>query len=188
MGVSRTQAVLWGVVGASLVFVLGAYGGSIAGGERGSFTMNFPAEGKECGGPNPRELTGSIAVPVDSAGAIKRAVQPHVVEVASHVVRNVGETPRYISFVTSGFPEGTEYHSRDKAWNERTHAIEREISPGEAVDFGLLVRLPDPLPAKPVLVDGLIAVVDTESGERISELPVRIVRSGAAAVAGECCE
>lgn len=185
----RTQAALWAIAGACLIFALGAYAQSVSGGERGSFTMNFPATGKECGGPSPRELTGYVSVSVDDMGLIKRAVQPNVFEIASHVVRNVGDKPYEISFEASGFPESTEWHSRDKAWNPETRSIDRPIAPGEAVDVGLRVTLAKPLPDDLVLLNGSITIRDRSSGEKLSELPVTILREGATGVmGGACCE
>lgn len=82
----RVSTVLLGVAVASLVFALGAYGGSVAGGERGGFVMNFPATGEKVGGPSPRALTGRIGVSLDDAGVFKRLAQPNVIEISSHVV------------------------------------------------------------------------------------------------------
>jgi hypothetical protein len=188
MGVSRTQKALWGVVGAFLVFGLGAYGGKVGGSERGSFTMNYPAQGTECGGPSPRELTGVVSIGVDGAGVLKRTLLPSELEITSHVITNVGTTARSISFEASGFPDNTEYHSRDTSWNPATRTIERLIPPGDSVDFGMLLSFPKPLPNKPVLVDGSVVIRDARTNERLSELPIRVVRSGVAGVKGECCE
>lgn len=185
----RLEAALWGLSGAVLVVALGAYNGQIASAERGSFTMNFPAEGSEVGGPSPRELTGFIVVGVDGAGFAKRWIQPHVVEISSHVVRNAGDRPRTIRFEAEGFPEGAEWHSRDLSWNAATRAIGRPIAPGEAVDVGVTVTLPRPLPEKPVLLDGKISVLDADTGAVLSTLPVKVVRAPAAgAASGDCCE
>lgn len=182
----RSTAWLWGIIGASMVIALGGYAGAISGGERGGFVMNFPAEGLEVGGPSPRALTGSIEIPLESAGFIKRTLQPGVVEVASHVVSNVGDTPRRIRFEAAGFKDSIEWHSRDRAWNPETGEIEREIEPGESVDFGFLVHLPDPLPAVNVPVKGTVRIYDATTGEKLSELPVRFTREGF--VRGSCCE
>lgn len=183
----RGKALLWVIVGLAIVFALGAYNKSIAAGERGSFVMNYPAAGAACGGPSPRALTGVVRIPLDKRGAIKQAIQPGTIEVASHVVSNVGDVPRRIRFETKGLPADTEYHSRDKAWNPISREIERDIAPGEAVDFGMLVKLPDPLPARSMVMSGTIYVVDTRSGRRISELPVHFERAGFPQAAGDCC-
>lgn len=182
------RTLLWAVAAMAIVFALGAYNKSVGPGERGSFVMNYPASGAECGGPSPRALTGSVVIPLDAAGAAKRFVQPGVIEVASHVVSNVGEVPRRIRFEATGFPADTEWHSRDRAWNPKTREIERELQPGAVVDLSLLVRMPDPLPASSVPVSGTIYVVDARSGERISKLPVRFEQSGfPQTIGGDCC-
>jgi len=184
---ARSRAFLWAFVGIALVFALGAYNKAIASGERGSFVMNFPATGKAAGGPSPRALTGTVIIPLDNAGVIKRAVQPGVIEVASHVVTNVGGKPQRIRFETVGFTAETEPHSRDRAWNPATGEIERDLAPGASVDYGLLVKLPDPLPNRSVPVSGTIYVVDAQSGARLSALPVFFQRSGFPQSAGDCC-
>ncbi len=181
------RATLWVVAGLAVVFSLGAYNKSIGSGERGSFVMNYPASGTAAGGPSPRALTGQVVVSLDDAGAIKRALQPDVIEVASHVVSNVGDVPRRIRFETAGFPSGLELHSRDRAWNPVTHEIERDLPPGSSVDFGLLVRLPSPLPDRAVAASGTIRIVDARSGERLSSLPVQFRREGYPVQAGDCC-
>jgi len=171
----------------SLVFSLGAYNKSISAGERGSFVMNYPATGKEAGGPSPRALTGMVVVTLDDTGVVKRTVQPDVIEVASHVVTNVGDTPRRIRFEVSGLPEDTELHSRDRAWNARTGEIERDLEPGAVVDFSMTVRLPDPLPARSVPVSGTISIIDVSSGNRLSMLPIMFQQSGFAVTGDDCC-
>lgn len=184
---NRTRAAMYGVVAASLVVALGAYAGAVSGGERGSFVMNFPAEGADAGGPSPRALTGSVVVSLDDQGFIKRYLQPNVIEVASHVVRNVGDTPRRIRFEVEGFTDEIEWHSRDRAWNPETHEIERDIAPDESVDFGLLMTVPDPLPSKSGALDGTIVITDAETGDRLSELPVTFLSTGIGS-GGDCCE
>jgi len=184
---ARGKALLWVVAGMALVFTLGAYNKSISSGERGSFVMNYPATGKACGGPSPRALTGAVTIPLDKRGILKRALQPGVIEVASHVVSNVGGVPRRIRFETVGFPPDTEAHSRDRAWNPETQEIERDLAPGASIDFGLLVTLPNPLPAVSVPASGTIYIVDARSGKRLSALPVRFEQSGFAQTGGDCC-
>lgn len=183
----RVSAILLGVAAASLVFALGAYGGSVAGGERGGFTMNFPATGENVGGPSPRELTGRIGVSLEDAGVFKRLVQPNVVEISSHVVTNVGDESYRIRFEADGFGVPVDWHSRDRAWNHDTRTIERDIAPGEHVDVGMVVTFPRPLPTEPVLANGAIVVMDDRTGERLSVLPVVVAHTGEA-MAGACCE
>ncbi|MDP2234279.1 MAG: hypothetical protein Q8K89_11620 [Actinomycetota bacterium] len=170
-----------------MAVALGAYTSSVSVGERVSFVMNYPATGTEVGGPSMRALTGHVSASLDKAGFAKRLMQSNVIDVASHVVLNSGSVERHISFETSGFPEATEWHSRDKDFNPVTHAIDRPIAPGEAVDLSLRVTFPRPLPAEEVLLEGSILVVDTETGKTLSELPVHVYRSGTG-TQGSCCE
>jgi hypothetical protein len=192
-GSKRWTGAGWAIGGLVAAVLLGAYGMSIGGAERGSFAMNFPSEGgKPSAGPSARALTGSISVPLDSAGFIKRLLQPNVIEVASHSVRNVGATPRRIRFETTGFettgaPVAMEWHSRDRAWNPDTHEIDRDLAPGQAVDFGLTVTLAQPIPAVAVPLQGVILVKDARTSEVLSQLAVKFERAGLPA-GGDCCE
>lgn len=173
----------------ALVFALGAYGKGIAAGERTGFVMNFPATGTECGGPSPREMSGMVVVDLDGAGFVKRFVQPRVIEVASHVVSNVSDEPYRIRFQVEDFPDDVEleYHSRDLAWNPDTHEIERDIAPGDSVDFGIIAHLPRELPGGLIPIDASVVIVNARSGDELSRLPLKFVREGASA-GGSCCE
>ncbi len=184
---SRRRAWLWALAGAWVAIALGAYAGAVSAGERVSFVMNFPASGAESGGPSMRELTGHVSASLDKSGFAKRLIQPNVIEVASHVIMNTGETERLISLETSGFPVSTEWHSRANGFDPVTHAIERPVAPGEAVDLSLRVTFPRPLPPDEVLLQGSILVKDTETGETLSELPVHVYRTGTG-TGGSCCE
>jgi hypothetical protein len=179
---------LWVASGISVVFALGAYSKAVGPGERGSFVMYYPATGAAAGGPSPKKLTGVVTVKLDSQGAIKRAVQPGVIEVASHSVKNIGDTSRRIRFETAGLPADTELSSRDIAWNPETREIERDLAPGATVGIDALVRLPSPLPAVSVPVSGTISVVDSRSGKRLSTLAVRFQQDGfPEQTGGDCC-
>ena len=184
---ARGKVLLWVIAAIAMVFALGAYSKSVGAGERGSFVMMYPATGKAAGGPSMRALTGEVVVPLDTRGIFKRLVQPGVIQIASHSVTNVGEVPRRIRFESQGFPADTEWECRDLSWNHETLEIERDLAPRESVGVDLLVRLPDPLPARSVPVSGTIYVVDVKSGERISALPVRFEQSGFPQDGGDCC-
>lgn len=192
-GSRRWLVVVWVVAGVTVALAIGAYAKAIGAGERGSFVMNYPASGAQAGGPSAKALTGGITVPLETAGFIKRIFQPNVIDVVSHSVRNVGTTPRRIKFdtvgfeTTSGVPVSIELHSRDLKWNPDTHEIERDLAPGQAVDFGLLMTLPDPLPAIAVPVKGTIVVKDARTGEPLSAITVQFERAGYPA-GGDCCE
>lgn len=184
----RVRATVLVLTAACAMFLLGAYGGHIGPGERGSFTMNFPAKGKESGGPSPRDLTGMVVVRMDRQGFVKRTMQPDRIEIASHVVRNVSDRPIRIRFVGTGFPPGTEWHSRDRFWSAQTRSIDRPIAPGEAVDLSILMDVPRQSAPSGLYVDARLAVIDAATGAQLSILPVVVVSSASAGQkAAECC-
>ena len=184
---ARGKVVLWVIAAMAMVFALGAYSKAIGSGERGSFVMMYPATGAASGGPSMRALTGEVVVPLDKRGIVKRLVQPGVIQVASHSVTNVGDVPRRIRFESKGFPADTEWECRDLAWNPETREIERDLAPRASVGIDLLVKLPDPLPARSVPVSGTIYVVDAKSGKRLSALPVRFEQAGFPQEGSDCC-
>jgi len=185
----KLSPVLWGLAAAVLAFSLGAYGEAVASGERAGFVMNFPATGTECGGPSMRDLTGEIVIETDGAGLVKRILQPRTLELVSHVVRNVGDVPQRIRFEVQGLPADIELElgSRDLAWNPETHEIERDIAPGEAVDFDVLMHLPAQIPFSSMPLRGQVVIFDASSGQVLSTLPVSLVRTGAVG-GGSCCD
>jgi hypothetical protein len=185
----RWRSILWFALGAAAIFALGAYGASIGSAERGSFVMSFPATGTVSGGPSANKLTGSITVPINSAGWLKRVLQASVIQIASHSIRNVGDTPRSIRIETVGFPKDTEWGCRDLSWDPVTHTVTRMIAPGQAVDLDLVVPFPKPLPDNSTLLNGRIVVYDAVTREWLSTLPVRVVQDGASIITtGTCCE
>lgn len=187
MSRGRLEVALWAVAGATVVFALGSYNKAIAAGERGGFVMNFPAAGAEAGGPSFRDLSGQVIVPIDSAGILKRRLAPREVEFTSHVVRNVGTTGRRVRFSVTDIHYPYKIHSREKSFDARTGEIGRVVEPGGTVDFGVTIELPDKLPPLAMPVDGRVVVSDAETGEKLSELPIRVMRTGSFP-AGSCCE
>jgi hypothetical protein len=171
----------------AVVFALGSYNKAIAAGERGGFVMNFPAIGAQAGGPSFRDLSGQVVVVVDSAGVLKRRMAPGEVEFTSHVVRNVGTVPRRVRFSVTGIHYPYEIHSRERTFDARTGEIGRVIGPGGSVDFGVTIRLPEKLPPLAMPVDGRVVVSDAVTGAKLSELPIRVMRTGSFP-AGSCCE
>jgi hypothetical protein len=64
----------------------------------------------------------------------------------------------------------------EKTWNEEDHSIGRELPPGSNATVDWFITLPRPLPPGGVLEEGRIVVYNADSGERLSALPVKIVR------------
>lgn len=185
----RWRKYLWFALAMALAFALGAWRMTMADAESVHFAVNYPATGKDMGGPGAMGATGSVVVNVGNTGFIKSVVQPDVVNLSSHWVKNVGDTPRRIRVAAEGFKYPIRWDSLDRDWDDETHSVSRALDPDEAITVDWFVTLPRPLPADTyTLAQGTFAVYDADTGELLTALPITIVNSGfGAAKGGDCC-
>jgi len=184
----KGRKLVWFIATAALVFAVGYYRQSMQTGESVHFALNYPAKGTSAGGLGAMGKEGVLVVDVARIGLLKKMLQPNVINLSSHWIRNTGGTPRHIRLSTEGFAYPVRCESTDKTWDEETSTIGRTLDPGQDVTVDWFVTLPRPLPPGDVLVDGTIVVHDADTGERLTVFPVKIVRGAAAAAkAGDCC-
>jgi hypothetical protein len=175
--------ILWFVVTMAIVFAAGFYRQTIQTGESVHFSLNYPATGMQTGGLGAMGDTGKLVVEVAKVSPIKKLLQPNVFNLSTHWLRNVGDTPRRIRIELEGFDCPVRWESTDKTWDEKTHEIGRVLAPGDDVTVDWFVTLPRPLPEDDVIIDGAIVVLDAETGERLTEFPVKFL--GGEATVGE---
>jgi hypothetical protein len=174
----RWLLLLWFVAAMAVAFGVGALRQSTSSAESIHFSINFPAEGKEAGGPGPMAKLGFVAADVGKTGFLKALVQPRVVNFSSHWVRNVGDRPIRVRLEMEGIRSPVRWDSLDKDWDEETRSISRPLAPGETVTVDWYITIPDPLPAgSPVVEKGRIVIYDADTGERLSVLPLSIMNS-----------
>jgi hypothetical protein len=180
---------LWFLVALGVAFGIGAFRGTMSGAESVHFSINYPAQGKDAGGPGPTARLGFVAVDVSKIGFLKAWIQPRVVNLSSHWLRNIGDKPLRIRLAMEGIKSPVRWDSTEKTWDEERHAIGRTLAPGETVTVDWFITLPDPLPVDASVVEkGRIAVYDADSGALLSALPVSVVNTAAGAVVGgDCC-
>lgn len=189
MKVGRWQKLALFALVMAVAFALGAWRSTMSDAESVHFAVNYPAEGKDMGGPGAMGATGSVVVNVGNTGFIKATVQPNVVNLSSHWVKNVGDEPRRIRVAAEGFTYPIRWDSMDRDWDEETHSVGRPLDPDEAITVDWYITLPRPFPADTYTIDkGEFAVYDADTGERLTALPIAIVNSGfGAAKGGDCC-
>jgi hypothetical protein len=170
-------------------FALGAWRGTMSDAESVHFAVNYPATGKDMGGPGAMGATGSVQVNVGNTGFLKSLAQPNVVNLSTHWLKNVSDVPRRIRVAAEGFEYPIRWDSLDVDWDEETHTVSRALEPDESITVDWFVTLPRPLPADVYTLDqGSFVVYDAETDERLTALPVRIVNSEfLAAKGGDCC-
>jgi hypothetical protein len=166
--------------GVAIVFVF-ALGWYRAGISDADFSLNYPAQGTRAGGVGAMGKEGVVVVNLANTGLIKRLVQPNVVNLSSHWLRNVGDRPRRVSIEMSGMPYPVRWDSTERTWNETSHAIGRSLAPSSTATVDWFITLPDKLPAADTIVDARIVVRDSETGEQLTVLPLKIVTTAAAA-------
>ena len=172
-----------------VAFALGAWRGNMSDAESVHFAVNYPASGKDAGGPGAMGATGSVRVNVGNNGFLKSWAQPNVVNLSTHWLKNVSDRPMRIRVAAEGFKYPIRWDSLDVDWDEQTHSVSRALRPDESVTVDWFVTLPRPFPADVFTLDrGTFAVYDADSGQRLTALPISIVNSGfAAAQGGDCC-
>ena len=170
-------------------FALGAWRGGMSDAESVHFAVNYPATGKDMGGPGAMGATGFVRVNVGNTGFLKKVAQPNVVNLSTHWLKNVSDQPLHIRVAAEGFKYPIRWDSLDVDWDEETHTITRALRPDESVTVDWFVTLPRPFPADTFTLDqGTFAVYDADSGERLTALPISIVNSDfLAAQGGDCC-
>lgn len=178
---------LWFLGALALLLGVGWYRSTMSDAESVHFAINYPAEGAEAGGLGARGADGYLVVNLSNNGLLKKIVQPHVVNLSTHWLTNVGEQTRRIRLDTEGIPYPTTWDAFDTSWNDGDHSFGRELAPGQGVTVDWYITLPRPLPPGDVLVDGAIVVYDADTDERLTRLPLRIVRTDAAAAEAEDC-
>jgi len=189
MKVQRWHRVVLFCLAMTAAFALGGWRGTMSDAESVHFAVNYPATGEDMGGPGAMGATGSVVVNVGNTGFIKAALQPNVVNLSSHWVKNVGDEPRRIRVAAEGFEYPIRWDSLDRDWDEETHSVSRPLDPDEAITVDWYVTLPRPFPAETYTLDkGQFTVYDADTGERLTALPIAIVNSDfGAAKGGDCC-
>jgi hypothetical protein len=177
------------VAAMSAAFALGAFRGTMADAESVHYSLNFPAVGTAAGGEGAMGTSGRVIVDLANTGFIKQVLQPNEINLSSHWVKNVGDRPRRIRLEAEGVTYPLRWDSMERTWDGRTRTIGRALAPGESVTVDWYLTLPRPVPTG-VLVDSHIIVIDADTGERLTEMPIHIVNGAAAAAAaraGDCC-
>jgi hypothetical protein len=179
---------LWFAVAVGVAFGLGAWRGTMADGESVHYAVNYPAEGKEAGGPGARGGTGFVVVNVAHTGLLKRITQPNVVNLSTHWLRNVGKKPLRIRLAAEGFTMPIRWDSLELAWDAENHSVSRPLAPGEAITVDWYVTLPRPIPITKVIDEGKLVVYDADTGKALTRLPIAIVNGKVTTGAGgDCC-
>lgn len=167
------------------------------------FSVNFPSEGRaetmsccNVGGPWAREHgddwndypeggllaygdEGALVVDVGRQGWIKRTLQPNYISISSHWLRNVGTQPYRIRLEMDMCDLEMEWLTFERDWDQTAQASTRYIEPGDTFNMDWFFAIPREQRQRAVVCDGALRVLDADTGDLLTDLPVRIVNSTA---------
>lgn len=165
------------------------------------FSVNFPSEGRaettsccNVGGPWAREHgddwndypaggllaygdEGALVVDVGQQGLIKRTLQPGLISISSHWLRNVGTQPYRIRIEMEMCNLDMDWLTFEADWDQETQSSTRFIEPGDTFNMDWFFAIPREQRDQPVICDGELRIIDAETGSLLTDLPVKIVNS-----------
>lgn len=170
------------------------------------FSVNFPAgEGVEAsevmnccdlGGPwaglSPEEWfnypsggvlvwgrEGSIILDVGKEGLLKRAFQPRYINLSSHWIRNVGVKPYQIQLGMDLCDMELDWETHEASWDPGSKTSTRQIEPGEVFNMDWYFWIPPEYFSRNVVCEGTLHVLDAQTQDTLSVLPITIINSRA---------
>jgi len=161
----------------------GFYSLSILTSEMVHFHINFPAADREkAGGLGPPGGFGGrlqpVVVNLAKEGMPKRACCPWIVGISTHWITNIGEKAYTIRLELVNCSIPVDWSCSLSTWNPKTKAITQEVLPHQSVS-GLSLdwyfHIPPELRNVEVIYDGGLSIVDAQTGENLSFLPIKIV-------------
>ena len=168
------------------------------------FSVNFPSEEGESGaktmaccdlgGPWARIPTqnwtgypaggvlvwgteGCIVLDVGREGMLKRALQPGLINLSTHWLRNVGVQPYQIRLDMDLCGFELEWETHESSWDPVTQTTTRMIEPGEVYNMDWYFHIPSNNFNQQVVCKGALQVFDAQTGDLLTRLPINIINS-----------
>lgn len=167
----RIAALLLFVLAFNLAVAAGYYRGSLRKAESVHFGVNFPAQEDK--------PVRKVVVYYNKQGLLKRLLQPGVVEISTHRIRNCGSRPYVVRLELVGVPKNIRvvWETNQLAWDKETKTLQRPLRPGERFGMDWIFYIPEEMRDKPVIYDGGLRIIDAETGEQLAFLPIKIVNA-----------
>lgn len=167
------------------------------------FSVNFPSDGRaetmsccDLGGPWARDrdpdwnayaaggvLTwgeeGGIVVDVGRQGLLKRTLQPNLLSLSTHWLRNVGTQPYHIRLDMDLCGMDLEWETFERDWDPATQTSTRAIEPGDTFNMDWYFRVSPEDRDRSVVCAGQLRVYDADTQSLLTELPIQIINSRA---------
>lgn len=189
--------------GLCIALLLAVWRDDISAAESVHFCVNIPqsAADQVPGGMGATGREGRILVDLARMGAPKRLLQPALLNLSSHWVKNVGDKPLRLRLALveaappAYGPVPIEWSSTEKSFDQVTHELGRILEPGDSVSMDWEFRLPARAYVGPsdetspsIAWTGVLEARDADTEEVLTRLPITIGRllTGAAG-GGTCC-
>jgi hypothetical protein len=167
------------------------------------FSVNFPSEGRaetlsccNVGGPWARTYgddwndypaggllaygeEGALVVDLGRQGFLKRTLQPNLISISSHWLRNVGTQAYRIRIEMDMCDLDMKWLTFERDWDQATQTSTRQIEPGDTYNMDWFFTIPPEQRNQHIVCDGELRIRDAETGDLLTDLPVRIVNSAA---------
>jgi len=169
MEISRQKimALLLFVLALSVAVAAGYYRESLRKAESVHFGLSFPMDrgGKQ------------VVLYYNEQGILKKLLQPGVVEIGTHRIKNAGKRPYVVKLELVNLSPGMEvvWETNQLAWDDATKTLRRPVRPRESFGMDWIFYIPGELRDEPVIYDGGLRVIDAETGEPLAFLPIKIV-------------
>jgi len=168
---------LGGVIGS------GVYSLTVISSEMVHFHVNFPvAEGEVAGGLGPpggfRGRLEPMVVNIAKEGLPKRVCCPWIVGISTHWITNVGDKAYTIRLELVNCSMPVDWGCALSTWDPQTKTIRQAVLPRQSVpglSLDWYFHVPSELRGTGTIYDGGLRIVDAETGEVLSFLPIKIV-------------
>ncbi len=122
-----------------------------------------------------------IEIHVNQQGFLKRILDPWVVALSTHWIINTGDKPYIVGLqlVNCTFPVEWEVNA-GIPWDPETKSFTQPLGPGESVPYlGIdwFFHVPKEIRPQRIWYDGGLAVIDSETGDTLSFIPITIYGS-----------
>lgn len=199
---TRGRPLAAAAAGLVIALLLAVWRADISAAESVHFSLNIPeaAAGHVPGGMGATGREGRILVDLARMGTPKRLLQPALLNLSSHWVKNVGAEPLRVRLALveaappAYGPVPIEWSSTERSFDPVTHDLGRVLEPGDSVSVDWEFRLPARAYAGPsdeasasIAWTGVLEARDADTGVVLTRLPITIGRLLTGATGGAVC-
>jgi hypothetical protein len=204
MHMARRQLWFLGIAGFLFAILFGRWAQSLfTQAELVHFSVNFPSDGRaetmsccDLGGPWARDRDpdwsdypaggllaygeeGALVVDVGKQGVLKRMLQPNLLSISTHWLRNVGTQPYQIRLEMDMCGLDLEWVTFERDWDPLTKTSTRMIDPGDTFNMDWYFKIPPELRQRAIVCEGQLRVSDAQTETLLTALPIKILNSRA---------